>query len=215
MEGINRNISIYYEGVRNMKKSEFLNALEKKLSGLPKDDIEERLEFYSESIDDRIEEGKTEEEAINDIGSVDEIANNIIKETPLTKIVKEKVGPKRKISGLEVFLLILGFPLWFPLLLVCGILMLVGYMLVWILVIVTYAVEIAVIGYASVGFYATMATLGSGFNLRYLAIGIMGLGFALLFIFACVLATKISFRLTKRILLGIKKRLIGGGKENA
>ena len=73
-----------------MKKEEFLRALEKSLSGLPREDIEERLQFYSESIDDRVDEGKTEEEAINDIGSVDEITNQIIKETPLKKIVKEK-----------------------------------------------------------------------------------------------------------------------------
>ena len=198
-----------------MKKSEFLRALEKSLSGLPREDIEERLEFYSESIDDRIEEGKTEEEAINDIGSVDEIANNIIKETPLTKIVKEKVGPRKKISGFAIFLLVLGFPLWLPLLMVCGVLMLVAYMLVWILVIVTYAVEIGVIGYSAIGFYASVASIANGFSLRYLAIGILGAGVALLFIFACVGATKISLKLTKRILLGVKKKIIRGGKENA
>ena len=40
-----------------MCKQDFLNALEAKLSGLPKKDIEERLNFYEEIIDDRIEEG--------------------------------------------------------------------------------------------------------------------------------------------------------------
>jgi len=38
-----------------MDKKEFLSELEKRLQGLPKADIEERLEFYSESIDDRVE----------------------------------------------------------------------------------------------------------------------------------------------------------------
>ena len=46
-----------------MRKAEFLRELEKRLQGLPKDEIDSRLAFYSEMIDDRIEDGKTEEEA--------------------------------------------------------------------------------------------------------------------------------------------------------
>ena len=40
-----------------MSKQAFLARLRKELSGLPKDDIEERLAFYEEMIDDRTEEG--------------------------------------------------------------------------------------------------------------------------------------------------------------
>ena len=39
-----------------MNKEEFLNALRSALAGLPQEDIEERLAFYSESIDDRVED---------------------------------------------------------------------------------------------------------------------------------------------------------------
>ena len=199
-----------------MNKQQFLKELEKSLSGLPQKDIDERIEFYSESIDDRVEEGKTEEEAIRDIGSVDDVVNQIITETPLTKIVKEKYTPKSRVSGFVVLILILGFPLWFPLLLTLGILTLVGYMLLWILVIVTYSVEVAVIGYGAVGAYATFATLGTQtFNLRYLAVALMCIGFAFIFFFVCVKATKISFKITKSILLGIKKKIIRGGNQNA
>jgi uncharacterized membrane protein len=73
-----------------MKKEEFLSTLKKKLSSLPKQELEERLNFYSEMIDDRVEEGRTEEEAILDIGSIDDISAQIIAEIPLKKIVKEK-----------------------------------------------------------------------------------------------------------------------------
>ena len=197
-----------------MKKEEFLRALEKSLSGLPREDIEERLQFYSESIDDRMDEGKTEEEAINDIGSVDEITNQIIKETPLKKIVKEKIAPRRrKPSALEVILLILGFPLWFPLLMVGFVLILVAYLLLWILVIVSYSVEVALLGYGLVGAYAFLANAVHGtFVLRYVGIALAGVGAAILFFFICIAATKISIRITKHVLLGIKKRLVGGGK---
>ena len=39
-----------------MNKQEFLAELRKRLSGLPQADIEERIVFYSEMIDDRTEE---------------------------------------------------------------------------------------------------------------------------------------------------------------
>ena len=48
-----------------MTKIQFIMDLYEKLSGLPQDDVDERLNFYSEMIDDRIEDGKTEEEAIS------------------------------------------------------------------------------------------------------------------------------------------------------
>jgi uncharacterized membrane protein len=47
-----------------MGKQEFLTRLGKALSGLPREDIEERLNFYSEMIEDRMEEGLSEEEAV-------------------------------------------------------------------------------------------------------------------------------------------------------
>ena len=199
-----------------MNKQQFLKELEKSLSGLPQKDIDERIEFYSESIDDRVEEGKTEEEAIKDIGSVDEVVNQIITETPLTKIVKNKCTPKSKPSGFAILLLILGFPLWLPLLLVLGVLLVVGYMLLWILVIVSYTVEAAVLTYGVVGAYATLTTLGTdAFNLRYLAVALMGIGFAFIFFFVCIKATKINLKITKNILLGIKKKIIRGGNQDA
>ena len=48
-----------------MGKQEFLAQLRKGLQGLPQEDIEERLTFYSEMIDDRMEEGLSEEEAVS------------------------------------------------------------------------------------------------------------------------------------------------------
>ena len=51
-----------------MTKQEFIIKLTLELHGLPKADIEERVGFYSEMIDDRIEAGLSEEEAVADIG---------------------------------------------------------------------------------------------------------------------------------------------------
>ena len=52
-----------------MNKQEFLSRLRKQLKGL--EDKEERITFYSEMIDDRMEEGLSEEEAVAAVGSLD------------------------------------------------------------------------------------------------------------------------------------------------
>lgn len=47
-----------------MNKQEFLDRLKVSLSELPPEELEERLNFYREIIDDRMEEGLSEEQAV-------------------------------------------------------------------------------------------------------------------------------------------------------
>ena len=61
-----------------MHKQEFLEQLGQALSGLPEQDRKERLAFYGEMIDDRLEEGIPEEEAVSGIGTPGEIAAQVI-----------------------------------------------------------------------------------------------------------------------------------------
>ena len=101
-----------------MKQNELISALSERLSGMPSEEIKDRLDFYSEMISDRIEEGLTEEEAVAAIGSVDEIAEQIIADIPLATIVKEKIkkSPKRCKTWWEITLLCVGSPIWLSLL---------------------------------------------------------------------------------------------------
>jgi uncharacterized membrane protein len=94
-----------------MRKQEFLAQLDKKLSGLPQKDKEERLAFYGEMIDDRMEEGLPEEEAVAGIGGVEEIVYQMTGERPPV----EKTQPKKEIDRWALVLLIIGAPVWFPL----------------------------------------------------------------------------------------------------
>ena len=213
MEGIDGHLSIHRGGIV-MNKKEFLEELEKRLQALPKEEIQNRLEFYSEAIDDRVEEGLTEEQAIEQIGTLDEITWEIVKKTPLVTLVKEKVKPKRKIRPWEIVLICVGFPLWFPLLITAFVLILVGYILAWVLVIVTYSVEMATAsaGLAAIGtgvatFFGGAHWLGFGIA----GAGLMCVGFALLWVFACVGATRASIALTRAIILSIKKRFVKRG----
>ncbi|MBR3979439.1 MAG: hypothetical protein IKJ94_07450 [Oscillospiraceae bacterium] len=88
-----------------MDKTTFLSQLQKRLKGLPEEELRQTLEYYAEMIDDRMEEGFSQEEAVAEVGTVEEIARPLLPKTP-----------RRKRKGWELALLILGFPLWFPLL---------------------------------------------------------------------------------------------------
>ena len=193
-----------------MTKEEFINELRNKLVGLPKEELENRLNYYEEMIEDRMDEGKTEEEAVAEIGNVDDIAKQITDETPLITLVKEQTKPKRRLKVWEIVLLFLGFPLWFPLVLTGLLLCFVAYLLIWVFVIVSYSIEFsfAVASIASlVGF---LIYLGNGeVNLIALGLTIMCLGVAILFVFVCIAITKMTIKLSKAVLLKIKSAIIG------
>ena len=79
-----------------MNKQEFLDKLKKKLSTLSKKEREERLAFYGEMIDDRVEEGLTEAEAVKGIGAVDVVAAQIVDDISTERKKKEKQERKKK-----------------------------------------------------------------------------------------------------------------------
>ena len=197
-----------------MNKKEFFALFRQELAGLPKDDLENRVSFYEEMINDRMADGKTEEEAIKDLGSVESIVNQIAEETSLMKLVKEKVKPNRKIKGWEIALIICGFPLWFPLLLTGLILLFIAYLLTWVFTIVAYAVE-ASFGAGTitglVGFFAY--TLAGQTGLVPLGMAIGCLGAAILFAFACYYITKGNIKLSKNLFIWIKKGFMRKAKK--
>ncbi|MBR4965050.1 MAG: DUF1700 domain-containing protein, partial [Lachnospiraceae bacterium] len=88
-----------------MNKAEFLMALRERLSGLPEEDFNKSIDYYTEMIDDRVEDGMSEEDAVACLGSMDEIITQILSEVSLPKLVKEKVKPKRALAVWEIILI--------------------------------------------------------------------------------------------------------------
>ncbi len=198
-----------------MRKQEFLSELKARLVGLPKDDIEERLVFYSEMIDDRIEEGLTEEEAVSEIGTVDEVIAHIVEETPLTKLVKEKMNPKRALKAWEIVLLVLGAPLWVSLLLAVAVVFFAAYVVLWSLIVCLWAAEVSFAACSVMEIMSFFVFLIRGeipAGLAILGAGIAFFGLAILLFFGCIESTKGILRLTKKLTFGIKTLFVG--KEN-
>ena len=194
-----------------MNKALFLKALRERLSFFPQDDIEERISFYEEMIDDRIEEGMTEEEAIAAVGSVDEVVGQIMSEIPLSKLVARKVKPKRKLKAWEIVLLILGSPVWVPLVLAAIVALLSVYVVIWSIVICVYAANLSfaagtVYSIPCAVQYLTMGKPAGAFFA--LGAGVAFAGFSILMFFASAWITKGVVRLTKKIFVWTKSLFI-------
>ncbi len=194
-----------------MLKTEFLEQLRAGLAGLPQEDIDGRVAFYSEMIDDRMEEGLSEEEAVAGAGKISDIVTETLNDIPLKKIVKENMAIKRSRSGWEIALLILGFPLWFPLLVAAVAILFSLYIVLWSLVITLWAIEMSLWACALAGlvmavFYGIKGDLLP--CLALLGLGLFAAGLSILLFFGCVAATKGMIPLTKKILRGFKKLFI-------
>jgi len=192
-----------------MKKEKFLSELRRKLQGLPKDDLESRLSFYEEAINDRISCGKSEEEAVGDLGSVDLIVEEIAEDTPYFTLVKEKAKLNRKLSLATILLLIIGFPIWFPIALTVLILIFVLYLLTWVLVLVPGISCISLFGAGIVSFVAMFSSIADGEPwLVYLGSGLASIGVGLMLIPATIYAVIGFIKLTRFLFIRRKTKLI-------
>ncbi len=195
-----------------MGKAEFLSELRRRLAGLPQAEIEERIAFYGEMIDDRTEDGLTEAEAVAEIGPVEDVVDQIMEEIPLSAIVMERVKPKRALKVWEIILLVLGSPVWLSVLIAVFAVGLSLYVVLWAVVVCVWAAAIslaacifgcaaAAVVYLKAGNPAAAAFAGGA------ALACAGLSIVL---FAASLAlTKGCARLTKKMILGIKSWFIG------
>ena len=199
-----------------MNRVEFILSLQDRLSALPRKELEERLAFYNEMIDDKIEDGLSEEEAVAQIGSIDEIVSQIIAETPLTTLVKEKMKPKKGLKAWEIVLLAVGSPIWFSLLVAAFAVVISLYAALWSVVISLWSAYISVAVCAPAGIIAGIVFICNGHSLSgvaMIAAGLVCAGLAVFLFYGCRAATKGSVWLTERIALAIKRCFIK--KEDA
>lgn len=181
-----------------MNKEAFSRALQTKLSGLPQEDLERSLEFYDEAIDDRLESGLTEEEAVGDLGPVDEIVEQILSETPLPKLIRAKVTPSRSLRVWEIVLLVLGCPVWLPLMLAAAVTGLAIYAAIWSVLAAVYAVVLA---FALSGVVLLITGFG---QLMFMGLGLASMGLSVLLFFAATGIAKGIVRLSRKYVLWMK-----------
>ena len=184
-----------------MRKQEFLKMLKRNMRGLSKEEIDERLSFYSEMIDDRIEEGCSEEEAVEKVASSDDILGQNERRT---RVMKAANGEK---SGLTIALLIIGSPIWIALL-CSAFAVLISF---WAAVVSLWATFIALIA-SSLG--CTVAAIpfaiieGAAGGLACFGAGCVCAGLAVFAYYGCRVMTKGMWLVTKKSVIGIKNLFV-------
>ena len=201
-----------------MNKQEFITKLTLALCELPqeKHEIEERVAFYVEMIEDRTDAGLSEEEAVAEIGSIEDIVAQTLTEIPLGKLVKEKIKPRHRFSWWEIVLIALGSPIWISVLASLFAVALSVYALIWSLVATLWASFVAVSVCVPASIALTILYLSEGltaFGVAFIGIGLFLVGAAILLFFACRSATRGSVILTKKIALWIKRLFVKKGAK--
>ena len=187
-----------------MDKKEFFDLLRKGLSGLPKADIEERLNFYSEMIDDYMEEGLTEQEAVNRIGAVNEIASQILVDNSPAEPAEKQHNPWK------VSMIIVSSPIWIALQL-SGLAVIISlFVSFWAVIISLWSVFASFASCAFGGIIGSivLASLGYGYSAAaMIGTGLMLAGLSILTFYGCKAATKGAALLTKKLASAAKSRL--------
>ena len=202
-----------------MTKEQFIKKLNTELSFLSPEELENRLAFYSEMIDDRIEEGLSEEDAIAEIGDVDEIIaqlkadgmackkhdssnpySNGTYEDP--KSANSTPSKKKKTSAWAIVLISVGSPLWITLAIAAIAVILSVYIVIWAVVGSLWAIPIALVCACIGGMITGVALLATGSTL--LGITLIGaamacIGIAIFAGFGCYYLMRPVARLSKAI----------------
>ena len=173
-----------------MDKRTFLKQLQKGISSLPREDVVERLNFYSEMIDDYVEEGLSEEEAVERIGSVNEIISAI-----------SPADSKRQ-HPWKIAAIALGSPIWISLLISVLAIFVSVYASVWSVIISLWCAFGALAISSFAGILSGIALTVSGYNTTGIAMVGAALvcgGLSVFVFYGSMATTKGALWLTKKI----------------
>lgn len=192
-----------------MTKTEFLTALRGALGKLPSYEVEQSIAFYAEAIDDRVEDGMTEEAAVAALGPVHAIAAQIIAETPpIPKaIAKANTGSRT----LNIVLLAVFSPLWVPLAFAFAAMVLSVYLAIWAVIVALWAVVVTLLLCAPIGIFGLAWCLFAGYPLSgawLLGCGLAGAGMGLFAWFGVLAASKGLVKLTHSFARWVKSLFV-------
>ncbi len=206
-----------------MNKMQFLQAVREKTVKLPLSEVNRLLEYYNEMIDEAMEEGISEEEAIARLGTWEEICAQIEDFATAEPMQEDSVSeeaqmpeqkPKKRISlpMWAIVLLILTSPVWGAIVLALGIAVFAVIVALVVtggaLVISLFAVvlSLAVVGVVGIPAAVVLFFTGSiATGLLSLGGGLVCGGFAILGWFLCIAFAKFVAVCVKGLFGGIVK----------
>lgn len=155
-----------------MTKQEFIALLTQALKEESYETVVQSVSYYEEMIDDLMENGYSEKEAIGKLGKLEDIVAQI-KESD--EIIEMKPIQKSH-SIVLIIALVLTFPLWGSLLATFLILLLCAYICIWLIPLI--AISLAIVGIVCfiVGIFGTFPLF-----VKSIALGMTQLGVSAIF----------------------------------
>lgn len=182
-----------------MNRQTFLDGLRSALNQLPADEIEKTLSYYGEIIDDRIEDGMSEDEAVASMEPIEVLASRVINDAPPMNKAVRKAKASGIPTGVWVVLTIIGFPIWFPLLIAIFAVLFSVFVALIAIIVALFAV---VIGLGLGGIVTVITGIAAGWLTGPVALLMIGAGLLITGL-AILLAFPVAY-LIKGVWAGIK-----------
>lgn len=166
-----------------MTKVEFIGVLRQRLAKLPDFERSKTISFYAEIIDDRMEDGMSEADAVASLGSIDQIVSDTLVDTPWSTLIQGKIKESKKRAKSQSvwkILAICGIPIWVPLAFAFACIIFALYLSVGAVVVSLFAVELS-LAVASVGgilssfFLILRLNIATGFAMLGMSVACAGL----------------------------------------
>jgi len=179
-----------------LSKEEFVSELDKYLKKLNSFERKKFISYYEEMIEDYKENGFSEEDAVSKVGNPELIAHEIIgeQESVIIKI------PSTRSTGLNIVLIVLGFPLWGSILLSGIMLILCIYIIIWCIPVMTGALAVGSFVVALISIFASFFVMVDKF-----AIGLIQLGLGIVSIGAMIISVYLTIIFSKKLFIVTNK----------
>lgn len=191
-----------------MTGNEFITSLSARLQGIPENERQKALDWYSELICDRMEE-MPEADAVSGIGSVDEIADEILSQyrqnttavhsSDSTEPQSRRSPDKGVNTALVIFAAAVLSPIWLPLLIVGLSLAFVAVVLVWCAVVTVGVMLVSAAAVGAVGLvygFWALFVINPAYGLLVLGTALISAGLTLALIPLIVVTVKGAAKFT-------------------
>lgn len=188
-----------------MKRQEYLGQLRVALACLPEAEIEESVGFYAEMIDDRVADGMVEEEAVAQLDDPKAAARAIIADLP--PVPRAAVRTKQKNRVLYWTLVVLGFPLWFTLLVAAASVAFAGVLVIWLLVAGLWMLAAGLLAGGPLGIVVCLWGLANGqipYGIVELGSGLVCFGLGLFCLHGALAASKALMQVSRQWIAKMK-----------
>ena len=193
-----------------MDKQSFLASLRSAVSTLPPDEIERTVAYYEELIEDRMEDGMSEEEAVGSMEPIVTLASKAFESYRTPPALRDNgagggqagggqsAPPPQKRRGhvLLVILAVLGSPVWIPVMLALGAAALVVIAVMFVAIIVIIAAVLSLIfGSVAVFILWLLGLVEHTIPVLFVIGGLLAsIGLGLLLLFPAIALVKLIWR---------------------